>query len=403
MGIGETLEKITVNRERFLSDFAALAKIGMTDEGLNREAGSGAFLEARGFLESLMRSCGLAVRVDAAGNLFGVLEGDSMKERKILSGSHLDSVTNGGPYDGPLGILAALEAVRSLREAGYENAHSLEVAAFNAEEGGPLGGTFGSRVFCGILSRDDVSQEDLARCGMDMDSLQKARADVENYDASVEVHIEQGPVLWSGNIDIGVPTGIVGISRYSVDISGTPNHAGTTPMPERRDAMQTAAEILSRWFGWAGNREDFVCNVGTFALSPGHISIVPGGARFVLELRSLEMDAMRAAAEKFREIACSGWPCEVSLCLMGEKPPVQLDDGVRAAVVSACEDMGYSYKTMPSGASHDSSPLARVMPAGMIFVPSVAGISHAKEEFTSDEDMLRGVECLANTLVKLDR
>ena len=396
------LNRISIDRTRFLADFDALSKFGMTPEGLNREAGSEAFGAARDFLHERMSAAGLKTRIDAAGNLFGVLPGVRADSRKLLSGSHLDSVTNGGAYDGPLGILAALEAVRAMRDAGYENRHAIEVAAFNAEEGGPLGGTFGSRAFTGVLREGDVPAETLAAYGMDARSLLAAKADVENYAASVELHIEQGPVLEQESIPIGIPTGIVGIARYEVHIAGTANHAGTTPMPARHDAMQAAVRILSEWFGLVASRDDFVCNVGTFALEPGHVSIVPGGATFVLELRALSAETLRETARLFAEIAAKEQICDTRVMRLGEKLPVELDDRVIATIADACTEMGLGFKKMPSGASHDSSPIAKVMPAGMIFVPSAKGISHSKDEFTEKEDAIRGAECLVNALLKLD-
>ncbi len=396
------MERIVIDEQRFLDDFRALAAIGATPDGLNREAGSPAYLEARAFLRGRMEAAGLRTHVDAAGNLFGARDGRSQKQRKILSGSHLDSVTNGGPYDGPLGILSALEAVRSLREAGYDNRRTLVVAAFNAEEGGPLGGTFGSRVFAGLLRRQDVSDETLAAYGMRFDALAAAKGDTETYDASVEVHIEQGPVLWKDGLEIGIPTGIVGIARYQVRIRGEANHAGTTPMRERKDALRAAARLLERWFAYAGERDDFVCNVGTMRVLPGHVSIVPEEVVFPLEIRALEGERMREAFRTFERFAAEEGACAVETTQTIEKAPVRLAEAVVEAVAAACAENGFRARRMPSGASHDSAPLAHVMPAGMIFVPSVRGISHSKEECTPAEDMLRGVRCLADTLRRLD-
>ena len=396
---------IRINRERFLRDFAELSEFGATPDGLAREAGSEAYFRARDFLREKMELYGLETVVDAAGNLFGSLKGSALHGKsckRILSGSHLDSVTDGGVYDGPLGIISALEVLKTLQDSGYKNRHTLEVAAFNAEEGGPLGGTFGSRVFAGILDPGDVSDEVLDSYGMNIDELLAAKGSISDYAAFLEVHIEQGPVLWNNGISIGVPTGIVGISRYSVVIGGAANHAGTTPMKQRRDAMQTAARLLDEWFKWAVDREDFVCNVGTFKLEPGHVSIVPSGAHFVLELRSLSLNTMREAALKFKSIAGKEDICTVKVNLMGEKHPIALNNAVIETICSVCEESDISFIRMPSGASHDSAPMALIMPAGMIFVPSANGISHSKEEHTTEDDMVRGAECLLGAILKLD-
>lgn len=391
-----------VNGPRFLMLFDALAKFGFTSEGLDREANTPAFFEARDFLKKEMEASGLATRIDAAGNLFGVLPGNGSCKTKILSGSHLDSVIHGGAFDGALGIVAALEAVRTLKDLHYVPRHSIEVVAFNAEEGGPLGGTFGSRVFAGLLKRKDVPEEILRSFDMDFDSLEASRADAKEYHASIELHIEQGPVLWDKEIPIGIPTGIVGISRHSVRITGLANHAGTTPMCRRKDAMQSAVRTLNQWFAWMKGRQEFVCNVGKFDLLPGHASIVPACVSFVLELRSMDSSIMKKAAEAFQTILEEEKGCTVEMHLLGEKPPVFLDGKIVSVIRSVCEERGFRFVTMPSGASHDSSPLAKVMPSGMIFVPSANGVSHAKEEHTSKEDMLRGLECLTDTILKLD-
>lgn len=408
--MSEIANELTIYGARFLDDFRALARFGATPDGLNREAGGDAFFEARAFLETRMKDCGLRTRVDAAGNLFGVWEGKATpgqsgrNKRKILSGSHLDSVRNGGVYDGPLGIVSALEAVRSLMDAGFENRHTLEVAAFNAEEGGPLGGTFGSRVFAGVLQPGDVAEDVLAAYGMNMDDLLAARCDPAGYAASVELHIEQGPVLWKEGIAVGVPTGIVGIARHRVRFTGAANHAGTTPMRDRRDALQAAVSVLGEWYAYANGKANFVCNVGAMSVAPGSVTVVPGEVEFLLEIRSLDLEIMREAARTFSAMAeRERGGCGVEIAQVIEKPPVDLDARVAEAVCDVCRGMGISFLRMPSGASHDSSPIARVMPAGMIFVPSVEGVSHAKEEYTPEPDMLRGVACLAGTIMRLDR
>ena len=211
--------------------------------------------------------CGMETRIDGVGNLFGRYDGKEKGAKSFLVGSHLDAVPGGGKYDGALGILAGIEVSRRIREERGPLRHPLEVVAFTAEEGGPLGGTFGSRAFTGLVSRD-VPNDILSSFGLSHEVIEKSRGKKEDYLAYLELHIEQGPILWRRNIAIGIPTGIVGITRYKIDICGQANHAGTTPMEERRDAMRSASS-LARWFtgrATAAGKNDFVCNVGVFSL-----------------------------------------------------------------------------------------------------------------------------------------
>ncbi|MEG1799048.1 MAG: hydantoinase/carbamoylase family amidase, partial [Synergistaceae bacterium] len=271
----------TESNERAAKNLFDLGKIGWDDKnGLTRIAYSKEYTEARDVLQKMMRDAGLDVRTDRVGNLFGRLEGRT--ERTILSGSHLDSVYGGGIYDGALGIVSALEAITKIKESGEAPKHSLEVAAFIGEESEPLGGTFGSRVFSGS-ELDEYEEKKLASFGITSEDVLLSRCVRDRYSCFLELHIEQGPYLERENISIGIPTGIVGITRLEITVGGIANHAGTTPMDERHDAVRSAAKFISAWFDWMDTQSDLVCNVGTISVSPSHVSIVPSGVVFSLE------------------------------------------------------------------------------------------------------------------------
>lgn len=392
-----------ISPDRFLADLEALGRIGWVDgEGMDRPAFSPSYETARKFVEEKMKDAGLAVTVDGVGNIFGTLEGSDPCLPAIYAGSHLDAVPGGGKYDGSLGVMAALEAARSIREKNLPLRHSLVVAGFTGEEGGEMGGTFGSRAFAGLLE-EPLPAERLARVGLTPEGVRSAKADPGRIACYFELHIEQGPYLERRNIPIGIPTGIVGISRYAVRLEGEANHAGTTPMKERKDAMREAAELLSEWFAWTDTRDDFVCNVGVFSLHPGAVAIVPGRADFLLEIRSLKDPIMDEIAAKFRFFLEKRKNVSASMEPVVWKGAADLDPLLQTAVEAACEEAKASSVRMPSGASHDANPMARITRAGMIFVPSAGGISHSKEEYTSPEDLARGADILARAVLEADR
>lgn len=390
-----------INKERLLSDLFGQGKIGWhAGKGMQRAAYSEAYAEAREWFEGKMRAAGLKTRVDGVGNLFGRLEGRS--RRTIMMGSHLDSVDNGGIYDGPLGVAAALEVIRSIKESGAAPEHSLEVGAFIGEEGEPLGGTFGSRAFAGLLP-SGYRRETLDGFGVSEEAVTASKGNLANYAAFFELHIEQGPFLERRGLQIGVPFGIVGVTRLNITVKGETNHAGTTPMAERKDAMRAAADFIHSWFEWMDGRQNMVCNVGVLEALPGHVSVVPGEVRFVLELRSVDDSLVKAASVKALEMSKMLSPCSALVETLGAKPAVMLDERLVKMIKESAAKAGFSAALMPSGASHDSSPIAHVMPTGMIFVPSHNGVSHSKDEFTSEEDLLRGVELLKYVVCEADR
>lgn len=391
-----------VSGDRFLADLEALGCIGWIEgKGMYRPAYSPSYDEARSFVAAKMKEAGLTVRVDGVGNLFGRFEGSDSSLPTIMSGSHLDAVPGGGKYDGPLGVIAALEAARSIKERKLSLRHSFEVVGFTAEEGGETGGTFGSRALAGLLE-EPLPEEKLASIGLTPEMVRSSRVNPSKIACYLELHIEQGPFLERRGISIGIPTGIVGIGRYAIRLAGEANHAGTTPMKERRDAMREAAELLSEWFAWTDSRDDLVCNVGVFSLHPGAVAIVPDRAEFTLEIRSLKDSVMEEAASAFRNLLEKRTRVAVSMEPLVWKGAVDLSPMLQDAAEKACGEMSASCVRMPSGASHDAAPMAGIVPTGMLFVPSMGGVSHAKGEKTAPEDLVRGAEALLRTVLEAD-
>lgn len=396
------VQRLEINDVRFLEELKEQGNIGWKDgEGLFREAYSKNYNKVRNYVEEKMKQAGLEIRIDSVGNIFGRLEGKDPDAKTILVGSHLDSVKAGGILDGAYGVMAGLEALRAIKESGESPLHSMEVVGFTAEEGEPLGGSFGSRSFTGKMETPP-SDELLNKFNMTKEDIDSAKGNLDKYDAFVELHIEQGPVLWRKNIPIGIPTAIVGITRFKGCVIGEANHAGTVPMNERKDAMYQTIILLNEWLNFMWVQENIVCNVGYMNVDPGEITIIPGKVEFGIEIRSTDREKTLMAVNKLKEIFSKAEMCSARLELWTDKPAVKLNERVINAIEEVSRELNTQFMKMPSGASHDASPLARVMPTGMIFVPSVNGISHNKDEFTEEDDLIKGLNVLAHTLLKLD-
>lgn len=406
-------QDIRVNGERLNGQLAELSAFGRNpDGGINRVAFSDADRAGRGFVTGLMREAGLEIRVDAAGNLLGRRAGRDRRLPPILFGSHIDSVPGGGNYDGPVGSISAIEVARTLQERRISTRHPLEVVIFQNEENGKTGSK-------AIRGEDPVSyldfvtnsgktiREGIRFAGGDPDRLEEAQRQPGEIAAYVELHIEQGGVLDRAGIPIGVVEGIVGIKRWAVAVSGFANHAGTTPMDQRQDALLAAArfiELVPRIVTTVPGPQ--VATVGTIAVEPGAANVIPGRATFTLEMRDLEMakvdalfDELRAAAEGIG--AASG--TEFAFDEIYKTQPARADERVRELITASAEELGLAWLSMPSGAGHDAQEIARLAPMGMIFVPSRDGISHSPREFTEPEQITNGANVLLRTVMSLDR
>lgn len=406
----EALRADTGRIERAILD---LSRFGVTPEGgVSRVAFSEADLAAREHVKALMQDAGLTVRVDTAGNIIGRREGSGPSLPAIVTGSHVDSVPGGGRYDGNVGVVGAIEAARILREGGVTLRHPLEVIVFADEEGGLVG----SRAVIGELkgkALDVVShsglavREGLRVLGGDPDRLEEARREPGEIEAFVELHIEQGRLLEMGAIQIGVVEGIVGIEWWEITVQGKANHAGTTPMRERQDALVAASRLVVEVNRLALETPGrHVATVGRMRVEPGAPNVIPGRVVMSLEIRDLSAEKIRslhAAVEAAaRRLAAETETAITFSHLDTASVPAPTDERMRDLIEESARGLGLSTMRMPSGAGHDAQDMARIAPTGMIFVPSAGGISHAPAEFTAPGDMANGVNVLIRTILRID-
>lgn len=395
-----------INIERLKSNMFKVGEIGREKRGgITRLAFSQEFYEASSTLINLMEEAGLEITVDGVKNIFGKRKGIYNNLPSIMVGSHLDTVRNGGLFDGLLGVMAALECIYVLNENNIKTQHPIEIAAFNAEEGSEMGGTFGSRVMVGLqdLNQGDLESK-LQNYGLTLESVKKSIRDVNKIKVFLELHIEQGAELYSKGIPIGIVEGIAGITRYKITARGEANHAGTTPMILRKDAMMGAAKLIveiEKTAEEAGH--PFVATIGTIRVFPGLVNVIPETAEFVVELRDLNQNRIENAVEKIKKAAEEIKPVEFDFQLLINKPPVMLNNDLIKAIEKICVEKDIKYQIMTSGAGHDAKAIARKIPTGMIFVPSREGKSHCPEEWTDWEDIKKGVEILLDTILEIDK
>jgi beta-ureidopropionase / N-carbamoyl-L-amino-acid hydrolase len=406
-------QSVAADRARLAERMGRLATYGANAEGgIDRVAFSDANIEALQWVAGLLEQAGFETHVDVAGNLIGSKAGSEAGLRPLMCGSHIDSVPGGGNFDGQVGSMGAVEAVTVLAEAGHTTRHPLEVAIFSNEEGGKTG----SRALAGEvedfeLDIDTASGytigEGLRRLGGAPDRLGEARRAEGSLTAFLELHVEQGAVLDTEGVDIGVVEGIVGIKRWNVTVNGMTNHAGTTPMDQRRDAMVGAArfvDAVDRIARETPGRQ--VATVGRLEAEPGAPNVIPGRVRMTLEIRDLTMEGIDtvhgsivAASREIGEVA--GLSFDYEQFYVSRAAPT--DPRIRDIVEAGAEALGLSTQHMPSGAGHDAQSIALLAPVGMIFVPSIAGISHAPDERTEATDVANGTDVLLATLLELDR
>ena len=388
-----------------------LGSIGWQDEGgLTRPVYSAAWTQARRKLAEWMRAAGLEVRDDPVGNLFGRMRGRE-SDRAILTGSHLDTVPLGGKFDGALGILAGLVSLQALREQKGQPRRSLEVVALCEEEGSRFPAHYwGTRAILGQIAaeelehlRDDLGTsiaEAMLAAGLSPDRYREAvRQDV---DAFIELHIEQGRVLFDEHIDLGIVQAIVGLQQRWITVRGRADHAGTTPMDLRRDAFQAAAQMaveITRQVEQEGRPA--VVTLGKWEVKPGAVNVIPGEVRFSIDLRHPDEETKQHLAvalwERCQDIARERGVL-VSSEIVNDSRPSALDAALQTVLVQAAQTCGASWKAMPSGAGHDSQEMARHLPTAMLFVPSVEGRSHSAAEYTTPESVARGAAVLATAL-----
>ena len=408
---------LRVDGERLAEVWAGLRRFGGTPEGgTTRLAYSEEDLAAREYVAGVMEQAGLAVSVDVAGNLIGSRAGAGAvpvaSDAALMTGSHIDTVPGGGSYDGQIGVAGALEAALTLRDHGVELRRPLEVVVFQNEEGGKTG----SRALAGRVQAMELDivtasgytiREGIGRLGGDATRLRAARRAPGSVAGFVELHIEQGGLLAEEGVQIGVVEGIVGIRRWNVVVRGTTNHAGTTPMAQRRDALVAAARLIEAVNETALETEGRqVATVGKIEAEPGVPNVVPGVVRATLEIRDLRMekiDAVFRAVEAHARDIEEEMDVSIDFSRFYESLAAPTAPRFRDIVEEAAEALGFSHARMPSGAGHDAQSMAQIGPAGMIFVPSRDGVSHSPLEYTSPADIERGANVLLQSLLALDR
>lgn len=403
---------LTINASRLLDDLTELSQIGARpDGGLFRPALSPANMEARAWFQARAEAAGLHFRRDGAGNLSAALPCATPTARTLLCGSHLDSVPNGGRFDGALGALAALEALRTIQEAGLELPVHLEAISFTDEEGAHHH-LMGSRAYIGQLEPQELSHpqskssrftDGLSRAGLTIDSILTAHRDPASLAGYVELHIEQGKRLEEAEAALGVVTSVVGIRSFWLNFRGEAAHSGTSPVNERRDALRGAAEFIL----WAQQMvidrfQPGTMNCGIATTSPGAFTIVPERVKLALEFRHASkehLDAMETTLMGLAQDAAEVHGLRLDITSLGGVEPTQFDEGVVQTIEAAADALDLSHMRLVSFAGHDAQNLAQITPTAMIFVPSVNGISHSPREYTRDEDVVNGANALLHTLL----
>jgi N-carbamoyl-L-amino-acid hydrolase len=389
---------------------------GAFADGVSRTAYSEADVAGRKYVMSLMREVGLEPRIDPAGNIFALRAGQDASLRPILFGSHIDSVPQGGNFDGDLGSLAAIESIRALNAAKVTTRRPLEVVVWAHEEGGTFpNGLNGSRAVAGQLVPGEMDQvyeglrkaDGIRRIGGDPDRIADARRQSGTIHCYLELHIEQGATLDRQRIQIGVVEGIVSISRYKATVTGFANHAGTTMMAERQDALIAASQLV------LAVREEVtrvdgqqVGTVGRLDVSPNAANVIPGKVELSIELRDLSEAKLTAVAEaiaaRARAIAAAT-RTTIEIAPTGHYGPALATPAVQSAIERAATRLGLTHQRLPSGAGHDAQMAATLGPMGMIFVPSIGGISHSPRERTEWIDCARGGDVLLAAVLEVDR
>lgn len=405
---------LTIRIERLKADIEAVNAIGKSEgiPGLNRVSFSDADMAGRRWLMARMKEAGMKARMDAAGNVFGRWAPDSVNADRpaVLAGSHLDTVPQGGAYDGTLGVCAALEAVRTMKEAGLEPLRPVEVVC-TADEEGRFGGMFGSQAICGEVDLDwiEAAVDDtgvrlvdaMREQGLDPEAVEPR--DPSEIALFLELHVEQGPVLEREGLAIGVVNAISGVFNWTVTLTGEANHSGTTPMDMRRDAFRGLAEFgaaIPAILKQAGGPETRL-TVGQVELSPNFPHSVAGCAMFSIIGRDIEearMMALASACEVEIDKAADAHGLTVDIARKSWLPPTRLDDEICAQLLELAQTSGYSSRVMASGAGHDAQTFARHVPAGLIFAPSAHGISHSPDEHTEWADIERSANVLTRAI-----
>ena len=406
----------TIDSARLNRTLEELGRFGDTPEGMQRIAFSPADIAGREYTISLMHGAGLETRIDTAGNIIGRRAGSSPGLPAIALGSHTDTVPSGGKYDGALGVMAAVEVIQTLADNRVTLRHPVETLVLTNEEGTRFHRwLIGSRAMAGLLEPEDLIAVDdegvhlsvrMADIGGDLSRIGEAARKPGDLAAYFELHIEQGLTLLQSKIPIGVVTAITGRAVFEVEIKGMANHAGTTLMPARRDALVSASRLILEVQRLAAELETCrVATVGSVQVTPNAVNVIPGNVRLGLEFRDTAMEGLTAAEAELRRAAreiSDSDGVEMEIQRHRASRPVPINPRMQALVEEAAGRCGLSQIRLPSDAGHDAQALAAITDAAMIFVPSVGGISHSPEEFSTPEDCANGAQALLELLLLAD-
>jgi len=410
------MPRYSINESRINQTLQELGHLGESPEGMDRVAYSPEDIAGRDYTIKLMQEAGLETRIDAAGNIIGRRAGSDDNLPAIAFGSHTDTVPKGGKYDGALGVMGAIEVIRTLEEQGHRTRHPLEVIDFTNEEGTRFHRWLvGSRSMSGLLEQEDLDALDddglslgpcIADIGGDLSRIGEAVRSPGQLAAYFELHIEQGPYLHQSGNPIGVVTGITGRAVFEVEIEGKANHAGTTPMSTRRDALVSASKLVLNIQKMAAEQEICrVSTVGSIKAIPNAVNVIPGHASIGLEFRDTDMEALAAAEQELRRItdqAAVDDTVDIEVIRHRFTSAVPITADMQALVAEAAENCGMTWEPLASGAGHDAQAVANIAPVAMIFVPSIDGISHAIEEYSTPQDCANGAQVLLELLLLAD-
>ena len=410
------MPRYSINESRINQTLQELGHLGESPEGMDRVAYSPEDIAGRDYTIKLMQEAGLETRIDAAGNIIGRRAGSDDNLPAIALGSHTDTVPKGGKYDGALGVMGAIEVIRTLEEQGHRTRHPLEVIDFANEEGTRFHRWLvGSRSMSGLLEQEDLDALDddglslgpcIADIGGDLSRIGEAVRSPGELAAYFELHIEQGPYLHQSGNPIGVVTGITGRAVFEVEIEGKANHAGTTPMSTRRDALVSASKLILNIQKMAAEQEICrVSTVGSIKAIPNAVNVIPGHASIGLEFRDTDMEALAAAEQELRRItdqAAVDDIVDIEVIRHRFTSAVPITADMQALVAEAAESCGMAWEPLASGAGHDAQAVANIAPVAMIFVPSIDGISHAIEEYSTPQDCANGAQVLLELLLLAD-
>jgi len=409
--------QLTIDTRAILADLDAIAACSSSPPpGVTRVVYSEADQRARAYLRARCVEAGLALREDGLGNLFARWQGAEPGAPAVASGSHIDAIPDAGRYDGTVGVVGALEAIRALRRAGFQPRRPIELLLFTSEEPTRFGvGCLGSRALAGVLGpanlralrdREGASLDELRAAAGFGAPLEQVRLSIGHYAAFVELHIEQGPILENEGVPIGVVRAIAAPAALRVRIRGVGGHAGAVLMLGRRDALLAGAEValaVERAALGSGSA-DTVATTGVFQVEPGAVNAIPSGATLEIDVRDVAPEPRDRAIAAIRDAVveiCGRRHVQADVELINADPPATCDTGVVGAIMAACSHTGLHHQVMVSRAYHDSLFMARICPTGMIFIPCRGGVSHRPDEYAAPDAIERGVQVLAETLARL--